>query len=201
MTEDVFYQPIPRYNTDKPLTDCVITVSSYAAHEKDTVINLLKLLGATVQNSLSLKKTPEILANTHLVCKSAAGPKYVAAKSWHMPIVGVDWIIECCVTGNRAPEDKFSITSARDKTELIKALASIRELESDSTYAASENCKASFSNTHTEETTLNIQPFEEVSNEATNETKNANNSSLTCPNESKKPRLDKSKSKAIKLLN
>lgn len=100
LTDDVFYQPIPRYNTDKPLSASVITISGYTSHEKDNIANLCKLLGAKIQNSLSLKRIGEMLANTHLICNKAIGPKYIAAKSWHLPVIGIHWIIDCCVTGS-----------------------------------------------------------------------------------------------------
>jgi len=107
LSEDVFYQPIPRYNTDKPLADCVITVSGFSSHEKDNITILCRLLGAQMQQSLSLKRTAEVLANTHLICNKAIGPKYVAAKSWGMPVVGSDWVIDCCVTGRLGLEQGF----------------------------------------------------------------------------------------------
>ena len=45
LTDDVFYQPIPKHNDEKPLSSCVITISGFTGAEKDNISNLCKLLG------------------------------------------------------------------------------------------------------------------------------------------------------------
>lgn len=172
---DIFFQPIPRYNTDTALSDCVITISGYGQYEKDNIANLCKLLGAHTQPSLSLKKTNEIQVNTHLICKQAIGPKYIAAKTWNLPIVCAEWVIECCVTGMKADEKKYSVENQElIHKDLVEALAKIRQQNENMCTNSSYNSKPSKS--------INF---------STNEPEyNHNDSSLSMHNESKKPRLD-----------
>ena len=110
MNSDVLFQPIPRYHNDTPLVDCVITVSGFAGDDREIIANLCRLLGAHVQASLTIsRKNKDIMPNTHLICKTANGPKFVAARSWNLPVVGVEWLVETCVLGQRAPEAEFFI--------------------------------------------------------------------------------------------
>ena len=47
------------------------------------------------------------------------GPKYIAAKSWNLPSVGSEWVIDSCVTGIKADEKKYSIENKINLQELI----------------------------------------------------------------------------------
>lgn len=145
-----------------------------------------------------------MLANTHLICNKAIGPKYIAAKSWHMPIVGSDWVIDCCVTGNKADEEKYSIDNQRDPRELIKALAAIRQTEANETnmsttsYGMGKGNETAVGDNATlvgdSKTIPMPESFLEVPEVQENaEPQNHNDSSLTAHNDSKRIRLDRSK--------
>ncbi len=128
LDENIFNQPIPKFNTDKPLLECVITISGFSQIERDVITTLCQTLGAHCQQSLSLKHQAAILPNTHLVCRQSVGPKYVAAKSWGLPVVCPEWLVETCVTGSRTEESKYSIENTPlYQRELIEALAKIRQ--------------------------------------------------------------------------
>jgi hypothetical protein len=128
--ENIFNQPVPRFNSDKPLIDCVITISGFVQAEREMIAALCKTLGAHVQSSLSGTVKDDIKQNTHLICKQAAGPKYVAAKTWGLPVLCPEWLVETCVSGDKADEKKYSIEnqSVHSKS-LIEALAKIRRSE------------------------------------------------------------------------
>ncbi|CAF0961216.1 unnamed protein product [Brachionus calyciflorus] len=178
---NIFFQPIPRYNTDRPLTNCVITISSYDQSEKENITNLCKLLGAHTQSSFSLKKSNDIQVNTHLICNQTVGPKYIAAKTWNMPVVCAEWVIECCVTGMKADENKYSVENQKSiQNDLIEALSKIRRQNEDMCTNSSYNSKAN--NTCSKSMNVSVNDFQNEHN--------PNDSSLTCHNESKKPRLD-----------
>ena len=189
----------------------MITISGYTTHEKENITNLCRLLGAHIQNSLSLKKNGELAANTHLICAKNSGPKYLAAVTWRMPVVGVDWLIDCCVTGSKASEEKYSVEAPRDMGELIRALAAIRQNEADSSLGGSEALKASYGlvarrsglgATEQADVTAEVagswqaRSFlgEDTAQQLSESRGNQSDTSLTAANESKKPRLDQSKS-------
>ncbi len=69
-----------------------------------------------------------ILPNTHLVCRQTEGPKYVAAKSWGLPVVCPEWLVESCVAGGKAEESKYTIENTPlYQRELMEAIAKIRQ--------------------------------------------------------------------------
>lgn len=144
MNEDVFYQPIPKFNTDRPLSECVVTISGIEQQEKDNISKLCEALGALVQKSLSSKNTGSFKQNTHLICKEPIGPKYDAARNWKMPVVYPEWAIECCVTGVRVEEAKFSVESGHNaaSTQLIEILNKIRTNNDDAASSAANNTGA-----------------------------------------------------------
>jgi hypothetical protein len=127
LDENIFNQPIPRFSTDKPLSGCVITISGFSQLERDVVTVFCATLGAHCQQSLSMKHADTILPNTHLVCRQAAGPKYTAAKSWGLPVVCPEWLVESCVGGTRAEEQKYTIDNTPlYQRELMEAVDKIR---------------------------------------------------------------------------
>lgn len=127
MDESLFNQPIPRFNQDRPLANCVITVSNFNAAERDVIKTLCELLGAHVQPQLSVKDAGAIRTNTHLICNQPMGPKYAAAKSWGLPIVCLEWLVETCVVGAKSDESKYSIeNSGLFEKDLIESLSKIR---------------------------------------------------------------------------
>ena len=224
LKEDIFYQPIPRFNPDKPLDDCVITISGFTNNEKENIGNFAKLLGAYTQQSLSLKDGTNIRANTHLISKQMAGPKYTAAKSWNLPVVSPEWLIECCVTGIKADEKKYNIDNKYSYTDLIEFVAKMRKNEenqpTNSSYGPSTNgsSKKACDNQSNDSTLADFlnssknnysktadKPASNAEDQETQlpdhdaieerEPVNTNDLSLSFHNESKKPRLDNSTNK------
>ena len=202
LNEDLFNQPIPRYNNDKPLTGCVITISGYPSQERESMETLCKLLGALTQASLCLKSYNNILPNTHLICKTAIGPKYIAAKSWNLPIVIAEWLAECCVTGMKADENKYIVGSQANLSDLIEALNNIRRNEE---ISSTNGSSATSSKMKENDSTLllmnggnfsrfggKIERKLEDEDEDVNDDDDINcDDVISYPSETKKPRLDK----------
>lgn len=183
LNDDIFYQPIPKFNTDRPLSECVITISGIDQPERDNIARLCEAIGARVQKSLSSKATGQFLPNTHLICREPLGPKYEAAKNWKIPIVYPEWAIDCCVTGVRVEEDKFSVENGHNAlaTQLIEILDGIRT----NSYEDDDDEDSNATRTRNEASiTQQQQQMQQSSN-------NLNDSSFTAnKNESKKPRLE-----------
>ena len=216
MNEDIFYQPIPRYNDDKPLQGCVITISGYNNNEKEMIGNFCKLLGAVLQNSLSLKEQPSGLkANTHLISKLASGPKYSAAKSWRIPILSPEWLVDCCITGIKAEENKYLLDHDYNYQDLFDFAAKCRknlETLTASSYGVGTNPSASRRDIETTNDSCLAQYLnsskniydenlkvkvgskaidnQDKENPDENEPVNSHDLSLSFHNEPKKPRLE-----------
>ncbi|XP_071943540.1 DNA topoisomerase 2-binding protein 1-like isoform X2 [Antedon mediterranea] len=103
------YLPILLDLNKKPLKDCVLTVSQYIGVERDCLLHIATLLGATCQEYLSRKAKNNVKANTHLLLKDPEGTKYDAAKKWKIPAVGIGWILECAQQCRHADEDNYLI--------------------------------------------------------------------------------------------
>jgi hypothetical protein len=154
------------------------------------------LLGAHIQKSFSLKITNDIKKNTHLICETANGPKYAAAKSWNLPAVGVDWLIESCVTGIKADETKFRVENQGTNTDLIEALDRIRRNEENFTNSRVNTS----SKLHNNSSTFLLAAMNNSKllggggeNKEEDDFNNPNDSSLSFnQNDSKKPRLETS---------
>lgn len=183
--DNVLYQPIPRFNNDLPLKDCVITISGYLNYEKDAINSLCVLLGAVTQASFSLSTKNAILPNTHLICKTAEGPKFNASIKWNIPAVRVEWLLESVATGFKADESKYMIQDENFKTsEFIESLNRIRnshllntQLTNDEYVEQQHEDDVPTMRLDASETQLNAQ--------------NGNDSSLSMSvTESKKPRLE-----------
>lgn len=203
----------------------MITISGYANDEKDNIGNFCKLLGAFVQQSLSLKDQQSgIRANTHLISKLMTGPKYSAAKSWKKPIVTPEWLVDCCITGIKADEAKYFIENQYSYKDLMENVAKVRKNEenlTNSSYGGGTNpssnkaavettndsCLAEYLNSsknvfdeRPKEKLVQKKLSETLQNEETineNEPANKNDLSLSFHNESKKPRLDESNGKTM----
>ena len=176
----------------------MITISGYGALERENVANLCKLLGGVTQGSLCIKSYNEMLPNTHLICKQALGPKYIAAKSWGLPIVSAEWVVECCVTGMRAEEKKYSVENqANGYRDLIEGLAKVRRNEE--TSSTSSTCASSKPGNENDSTLLLMMNARNLSRMEKNESKveeaemeHQEDTSLSYPSETKKPRLENS---------
>jgi hypothetical protein len=193
LNEDIFYQPIPRFNQDRPLEGCVITISGFGNQEKENIGNLSKLLGAQIQNSLSLKLAAGILPNTHLICKQTNGPKYTAAKSWKLPIVCPEWLVESCAVGVKADEAKFELTETKKTfADLIEALNRMRKSDDNTQSSCSDSARppSSANKTASSETSFAQFCHNQDNGDELPDQANPNDLSLSFHNESKKPRLD-----------
>jgi hypothetical protein len=191
LNEHVLYQPIPRFNTDRALSGCVITISGYVSYEKETISSLCQLVGAVTQSSFSSKMSKDIYPNTHLICKTADGPKYTASKTWKIPAVSIEWLIDSCVSGVKADENKYSIASGNKYEEFIQNLDKIRR-----NMAFSQQNQTTINEDRSLTTTIvnTDSPLVNDGNETVEfespKNNNANNSSLLSYSASKKPRLD-----------
>ena len=96
---------------------------------KEELSNICKQLGAHVNDNLMLRKRDNKMANTHLICHSANGPKYEAAKG--KQVVGIGWLIESCVFGVKADERRYKFENQESGNEdhgLIEALDRLRRI-------------------------------------------------------------------------
>ncbi len=177
---------------------------------------MCKLMGAHMQASFSFKEVPanRVKRNTHLVAKKAAGPKYTAAKSWNLPAVSLDWVIECCVAGMKADESKFAIENYQSSSDLIEALGRIRRNEENLTNSKMNSSTNSVAKVDHNSSSLMMARMHMNFNESVVDDKNAsvagnksrlldanqddqdqennnhNDSSLSIHNVSKKPRME-----------
>ncbi len=193
----VLYQPIPRFNSDRPLVNCVITISGYVQQERTMIASLCDLIGAKTQNAFSCKPSKDILPNTHLICKTADGPKYKAAKDWRIPTVCVEWLVESCVYGVKADEAKHSIdTMQTSYVDFIQTLDKIRRNlfntdDADNTSDTQHNYKDDMSTLmEVRELYFQTPNVNKMTTSVHNESKRSpNDSNPIKHSESKKPRL------------
>ncbi|XP_061130917.1 DNA topoisomerase 2-binding protein 1-A-like [Syngnathus typhle] len=105
------FTPVVAMNGRFPLKDCVLSVSQFTGAERESLVELAKHLGATVQDYFVRLANPKkaMLASTHLVLQNPDGTKYQAAKKWGLPAVTMHWIMASARTGQRAAEECFLI--------------------------------------------------------------------------------------------
>ncbi|XP_060756012.1 DNA topoisomerase 2-binding protein 1 isoform X2 [Neoarius graeffei] len=94
-----------------PLKDCVLSVSQFTGAERESLIQLARHLGASVQDYFvrTANQRKGMLASTHLVLQTPEGTKYQAAQKWGLPAVTVRWILESARTGKRAEETRYLV--------------------------------------------------------------------------------------------
>ncbi|XP_066543880.1 DNA topoisomerase 2-binding protein 1 isoform X2 [Amia ocellicauda] len=109
----LFY-PVSAVDGSSPLKDCVLSVSQFTGVERDSLVYLAELLGASVQEFFVRKANQRkgMLASTHLVLKEPEGSKYEAAKKWSLPAVTMHWVLESARTGKKAEESCFLVENA-----------------------------------------------------------------------------------------
>ncbi|XP_067342884.1 DNA topoisomerase 2-binding protein 1 isoform X2 [Channa argus] len=105
------FTPVPVIDGRLPLKDCVLSVSQFTGAERESLVELAKHLGATVQDYFVrlANQKKGMLASTHLVLQSPEGTKYQAAKKWGLPAVTMYWILESAQAGQRAKEERFLV--------------------------------------------------------------------------------------------
>uniref|UniRef100_A0A182P507 BRCT domain-containing protein n=1 Tax=Anopheles epiroticus TaxID=199890 RepID=A0A182P507_9DIPT len=104
---EYFYEPIIYGEHDPmPLEGETVVISSYSGPEREFLIAMGKLLGASVQERLVRKAAPL------LVCKEPSGAKYNAAIQWELTVVRAEWLRECTRRKRRVPENPYLVGDA-----------------------------------------------------------------------------------------
>ncbi|XP_072307184.1 DNA topoisomerase 2-binding protein 1 [Eucyclogobius newberryi] len=105
------FTPVPVMEGRLPLNNCVLSVSQFTGAERESLVELAKHLGATVQDYFvrlaNLKKGMQ--ASTHLVLQTPDGTKYQAAQKWGLPAVTMNWLLESARTGQKAKEERYFV--------------------------------------------------------------------------------------------
>ncbi|XP_015251316.1 PREDICTED: DNA topoisomerase 2-binding protein 1 [Cyprinodon variegatus] len=111
LSSNPLFTPVPVREGYFPLTDCVLSVSQFTGAERESLVELAKHLGASVQDYFVrlANQKKGMLANTHLVLQTPDGTKYQAAKKWGLPAVTMHWILESARTGKRAAEERYLV--------------------------------------------------------------------------------------------
>uniref|UniRef100_A0A4W5MFE9 DNA topoisomerase II binding protein 1 n=1 Tax=Hucho hucho TaxID=62062 RepID=A0A4W5MFE9_9TELE len=105
------FSPVPVMEGCSPLRDCVLSVSQFTGAERESLVELAKHLGASVQDYFvrMVNQRNGMLASTHLVLQSPEGTKYQAAQKWGLPAVTLRWVLESARMGRRAEEGRFLV--------------------------------------------------------------------------------------------
>ncbi|XP_016345526.1 DNA topoisomerase 2-binding protein 1 [Sinocyclocheilus anshuiensis] len=105
------FTPVAVREGFSPLKDCVLSVSQFTGAERESLIQLAKHLGASVQDYFvrTANQRKGMLASTHLVLQTPEGTKYQAAQKWGLPAVKIRWVLESARTGKRADEGRYLV--------------------------------------------------------------------------------------------
>ncbi|KAG8198438.1 hypothetical protein JTE90_022176 [Oedothorax gibbosus] len=109
--ENELFKPIEIPIGAKPFESFVISVSQYSGTERDCLMHLAEVLGATCQEYFVRKanKSRGILSNTHLVVATPEGSKYEAAKKWKIPAVTKHWVLDAANLGVAPSLEKYLV--------------------------------------------------------------------------------------------
>uniref|UniRef100_A0A8C1NUG8 DNA topoisomerase II binding protein 1 n=1 Tax=Cyprinus carpio TaxID=7962 RepID=A0A8C1NUG8_CYPCA len=115
------FTPVAVREGFSPLKDCVLSVSQFTGAERESLIQLAKHLGASVQDYFvrTANQRKGMLASTHLVLQTPEGTKYQAAQKWGLPAVTIRWVLESARTGKRADEGRYlvDLSPSPERTE------------------------------------------------------------------------------------
>ncbi|KAI2649116.1 DNA topoisomerase 2-binding protein 1-A [Labeo rohita] len=105
------FTPVAVREGFSPLKDCVLSVSQFTGAERESLIQLAKHLGASVQDYFvrTANQRKGMLASTHLVLQTPEGTKYQAAQKWSLPAVTIRWVLESARTGKCADEGRYLV--------------------------------------------------------------------------------------------
>uniref|UniRef100_A0A8C8CSS6 BRCT domain-containing protein n=1 Tax=Oncorhynchus tshawytscha TaxID=74940 RepID=A0A8C8CSS6_ONCTS len=105
------FSPVSVMEGRSPLRDCVLSVSQFTGAERESLVELAKHLGASVQDYFvrMANQRRGMLASTHLVLQSPEGTKYQAAEKWGLPAVTLRWVLESARTGRKAEEGRYLV--------------------------------------------------------------------------------------------
>nr|XP_046226965.1 DNA topoisomerase 2-binding protein 1 [Scatophagus argus] len=111
LSSNPLFTPVPVMDGRFPLKDCVLSVSQFTGAERESLVELAKHLGASVQDYFVrlANQKKGMLASTHLVLQSPEGTKYQAAKKWGLPAVTMRWILQSAQSGHKAEEARFLV--------------------------------------------------------------------------------------------
>ncbi|XP_076147073.1 DNA topoisomerase 2-binding protein 1 [Alosa pseudoharengus] len=105
------FTPVAVLEGRSPLKGCVLSFSQFTGAERESLIELAKHLGASVQDFFvrTANQRKGMLASTHLVLRTPEGTKYQAAQKWGLPAVSLRWILESARCGRKADEQRFLV--------------------------------------------------------------------------------------------
>ncbi|XP_041718089.1 DNA topoisomerase 2-binding protein 1-A [Coregonus clupeaformis] len=105
------FSPVPVMEGCSPLRDCVLSVSQFTGAERESLVELAKHLGASVQDYFvrMANQRKGMLASTHLVLQIPEGTKYQASQKWGLPAVTLLWVLDSARTGRRAEEGRYLV--------------------------------------------------------------------------------------------
>ncbi|XP_076014395.1 DNA topoisomerase 2-binding protein 1 isoform X2 [Genypterus blacodes] len=111
LSSNPLFTPVPVMEGHSPLRDCVLSVSQFTGAERESLMELTKHLGASVQDYFVrlANQKKGMLASTHLVLQTPEGSKYEAAKKWGLPAVTMHWILQSARSGKRAEEERYRV--------------------------------------------------------------------------------------------
>ncbi|GIY17018.1 DNA topoisomerase 2-binding protein 1-A [Caerostris extrusa] len=113
--ENELFKPIVIPPGKKPFESFVISVSQYTGTERDCLMHLAEVLGATCQEYFVRKanRSRGILSNTHLVVATPKGSKYEASKKWKIPAVTKQWVLDAAKSGSIPPVNEYLVDACK----------------------------------------------------------------------------------------
>ncbi|XP_063063142.1 DNA topoisomerase 2-binding protein 1 isoform X2 [Engraulis encrasicolus] len=105
------FTPVAVLGAGSPLKACVLSFSQFTGAERESLIQLAKHLGASVQDFFvrTANQRKGMLASTHLVLRTPEGTKYQAAQKWGLPAVTLRWVLESARLGRKADEQRYLV--------------------------------------------------------------------------------------------
>ncbi|KAK3591402.1 hypothetical protein CHS0354_005324 [Potamilus streckersoni] len=103
------FHPIEIIIEGNPLANCVLSISGIAGVERDCLVHIAELLGATCQEYFVRVARSNFKPSTHLIVNAPEGSKFEAAKKWNIPAVSRDWLFACAKSGRNEPEENYLI--------------------------------------------------------------------------------------------
>nr|XP_023688570.1 DNA topoisomerase 2-binding protein 1 [Paramormyrops kingsleyae] len=105
------FMPLAVVENRTPLRGCVLSVSQFTGAERESLIELARHLGASVQDYFvrAANQKKGMLASTHLVLSTPEGTKYQAAQKWGLPAVTMAWVLASAKMGRRTDESRFLV--------------------------------------------------------------------------------------------
>ncbi|XP_055941257.1 DNA topoisomerase 2-binding protein 1-A-like isoform X2 [Argiope bruennichi] len=109
--ENELFKPVVIPPGKRPFESFVISVSQYSGTERDCLMHLAEVLGATCQEYFVRKanRSRGILSNTHLIVATPEGSKYEASKKWKIPAVKKQWVLNAAKSGSIPPVEKYLV--------------------------------------------------------------------------------------------